>query len=250
MTTLSIIIPVFNEERTVKELLSRVWDVSLEGIRKEILIVESNSRDDSRLLVRRFAESRPKGSTDQCVLILEDSPKGKGHAVRRGLKAATGDIILIQDADLEYEVEDYSKLLAPILSKQTSFVLGSRHLDTGWKIRAFDKHPWKASLMNFGGIFFHGFFNLVYSQKLTDPTTMYKVFRRECIQGLKFTANRFDFDYELLGKLIRAGHHPMEVSIRYSSRGFEEGKKISILRDPWTWVAAILKYRFSPLEEF
>jgi glycosyltransferase involved in cell wall biosynthesis len=244
----SIIIAVYNEAPTVAELLHRVWMQPLAGIRKEIIVVESNSTDGSREIVAEFLASHGAESSTDIQVIYQAAPKGKGHAIRQGFTVATGDIFLIQDADLEYEVSDYPDLLAPIVSGSTPFVLGSRHLGPErWKIRRFAHHSLKAALMNFGGLLFHGFFNLLFSTRLTDPTSMYKVFRADCLDGLEFSCNRFDFDFELLGKLIRAGFMPLEIPVSYSSRGFEHGKKIRILRDPWTWVAAIVKCRFASL---
>ena len=147
-------------------------------------------------------------------------------------------------------VIDFSPLLAPIVEGKTAFVLGSRHMsDGGWQIRNFEGALGKAHFMNYGALLFHGFFNLLYNTKLTDPTTMYKVFRRDCLDHLTVSANRLDFDFELLGKLIRAGFRPIEIPVTYPSRGFKEGKKVSILRDPPLWVWIILKTRFSPLEK-
>lgn len=250
MTKLSIVIPIFNEAKTLKELLNKVAGQNVFNLPKELILVESNSTDGSRKIAQSFFENRNLYAASQVEvkLVLQEMPRGKGHAVREGLSAITGDIVLIQDSDLEYDVGDYPLVVAPILEGKTDFVLGSRHLSAGsWRIRKFESNPFKSLLLNFGGILFHGFFNILFGVRLTDPTTMYKVFRRHCIQGLSFECNRFDFDFELLGKLIRAGYVPLEVPITYKSRGFEEGKKVRIIRDPLTWIVAILKARFSNL---
>jgi glycosyltransferase involved in cell wall biosynthesis len=244
----SIIVAVYNESATVETLLERVRAQELPGIDKEIIVVESNSTDGSREIVAQFIARHKTGSCAQILAIYEDCPRGKGHAVRRAFDAATGDILLIQDADLEYSVADYPDLLAPIIAGQAMFVLGSRHMGAAhWKIRRFARCSLMASFMNVGGGLFHAFFNLTFSTRLTDPTSMYKVFRADCLNGLGFRCNRFDFDFELLGKLIRAGFTPLEIPVSYESRGFNQGKKIRVLKDPLTWVVAILRCRFERL---
>jgi glycosyltransferase involved in cell wall biosynthesis len=244
----SIIIPVYNEAATVATLLDRVWAQSLPEVSKEIIIVESNSTDGSREIVAEFHARHAAELSPRIQVIHEPRPMGKGHAIRQGFATATGDILLIQDADLEYDVADYPELLKPIIEGRTALVLGSRHMGPDrWQIRKFTQDGLKTAFMNFGGILFHAFFNTVFSTRLTDPTSMYKVFRSECLNGLNFTSDRFDFDFELLGKLIRAGYRPLEVPVNYKSRGFDEGKKIRIFRDPPTWVVAILRSRFAAL---
>jgi glycosyltransferase involved in cell wall biosynthesis len=245
---LSIIIAVYNEARTVATLLQRVWDQPLPGITKEIIVVESNSSDGSRELVQEFATHHADEPACQIRAIYQSQPRGKGHAIRQGFAAATGEILLIQDADLEYEVSDYPDLLKPIIDGRSAFVLGSRHLGSArWKIRKFARGELRAAYMNLGGVLFHGFFNLLFAVHLTDPTSMYKVFRTDCLEGLRFACNRFDFDFELLGKLIRSGFTPLEVPVSYQSRGFDEGKKIRMFLDPLTWVFAIVRSRIVPL---
>ena len=244
----SIIIAVYNEAATIATLLDRVWAQPLPEASKEIIIVESNSTDGSREIVAEFHARHAAGLSPTIQVIHEPRPMGKGHAIRQGFAAATGDILLIQDADLEYDVADYPELLKPIIEGRTALVLGSRHMGPDhWQIRKFTQDGLKTAFMNFGGLLFHTFFNAVFSTRLTDPTSMYKVFRSECLSGLNFTSDRFDFDFELLGKLIRAGYRPLEVPVNYKSRGFDEGKKIRIFRDPPTWVIAILRSRFATL---
>jgi len=243
----SIVIPVFNEVETIEELLRRVLEQPIPGLEKEVVIVESRSTDGTREKIQKFLMDYSHSGV-KVKLILQESPCGKGHAVREGLQSVTGDIILIQDGDLEYDVRDYPTLLDPILQGKAELVLGSRHLGVGhWKIRRFEENQVKSALLNLGGVFFHSFFNLLYQQRLTDPTTMYKVFRTDCLEGIVLQANRFDFDYELLGKLLRKGYQPYEVPVSYVSRSFKEGKKIRVFRDPWTWLIAIVRYRLSPI---
>jgi glycosyltransferase involved in cell wall biosynthesis len=242
----SIVIAIYNEASTAGALLERVWAQPLPGLTRELIIVESNSTDGSRQIVAAFVARHAGSDHGQVRVIYQDRPLGKGHAVREGFAAASGDILLVQDADLEYEVRDYPDLLRPIVEGHTAFVLGSRHLGpASWKIRQFANRGLLAGFMNAGGVLFRVLFNLLFSVRLTDPTTMYKVFRASCLEGLSFTCNGFDFDFELLGKLIRAGYIPLEIPVSYKSRGFDEGKKIRILRDPVTWLLAIVRCRFS-----
>jgi glycosyltransferase involved in cell wall biosynthesis len=242
----SIVIAVYNEASTVGPLLERVWTQPLPGLTRELVIIESNSTDGSRAIVAEFvARHTVAGSSSQVRTIYQDRPCGKGHAIRQGFAVASGDILLIQDADLEYEVSDYPDLLRPIVESRTAFVLGSRHLGpASWKIRQFANHGLLAGFMNAGGVLFRALFNLLFAVRLTDPTTMYKVFRASCLAGLSFTCNGFDFDFELLGKLIRAGYVPLEIPVSYKSRGFDEGKKIRMLRDPVVWLLTIVRCRF------
>jgi glycosyltransferase involved in cell wall biosynthesis len=248
MNKLTIILPIFNEASTARRLLELVYSQEIPLAIKEMIIVESNSTDGTREIVKRFIAEHPDTPEVTIRIILQEAPKGKGYAVRAGLDIATGDIVLIQDGDLEYSLSDYPSLIQPILEGKTKFVLGSRHLAAStWRIRKFENDIIKAAVMNLGGLFFHQFFNILYGQRLTDPTTMFKIFERSCIEHLHFEANRFDFDFELVAKLIRAGFPPLEVAVSYTSRGFEEGKKIRIFMDPLTWLRAIIRFRFSKL---
>ncbi len=240
---LSVIVPVYNERATFVPLMEALLAKEINGVDVEIILVESNSTDGTREQVLGYRDH------PRVTVILEERPQGKGHAVRNGLKAATGDIILIQDADLEYDIGDYDGLLEPILNYQQNFVIGSRHLSRGrvWKIRQFNDAGGLAALFNFGHMTFLGLFNLIYQQRLNDPFSMFKVFRRECLYGLSFECNRFDFDFEIAIKLLRKGYKPLELPVNYRSRSFKEGKKVSMFRDPLTWLRALVKYRTSPL---
>lgn len=236
----SIIVPVFNESATFKTMMDSLLAKQLPDMRKEIIVVESNSTDGSRELVQSYA-----GHPDVRV-VLQPRPRGKGHAVREGLAMATGDIVMIQDADLEYDLDDYDGLLAPLAAWQSMFILGSRH-QGGWKMRKFDDAPLTAAIFNFGHSFFRTAMNLALNTGMTDPFTMFKVFRRDALFGIDFVCNRFDFDIELVMKLVRKGYIPVELPVNYASRSFAEGKKVSFTRDGMTWLWTIAKMRLSPI---
>jgi SAM-dependent methyltransferase len=243
---LSVIVPAYNEAGTFRELTARVLAKQIPGLDIEVVIVESGSTDGTREMARALA-GHPR-----VRLVLEPRPQGKGHAVRAGLQEATGDFVLIQDADLEYDIEDYDALLEPLLQHREAFVLGSRHGGHPLKMRAFTRQPLLSLLLNVGHWFFAALVNVLFGQGLRDPFTMYKVFRRDCLYGLDFRCNRFDFDIELLVQLVRKGYRPLEIPVNYRSRSFREGKKVSVLRDPLTWLAALAALRLrriDPLRE-
>lgn len=239
--TLSVVVPIYNERATVSAALDAILAKTIPGWTLEIILIESNSTDGTRDIVLTYRD-RPR-----VKLLLEDRPRGKGHAVRAGFAHATGDVILIQDADLEYDLNDYDVLIAPIASGRQSFVLGSRHGQGGWAIRKFSDQPLQALILNCGHWGFTLLLNVALGIWLRDPFTMYKVFRRDCLEGLTFECNRFDFDWELLIKLVRKGHRPIEIPISYNSRSFKAGKKVTMFRDPITWLWALIKFRFKPL---
>jgi hypothetical protein len=238
----SIIVPVFNERATFPELMRTLLAKRLDhlGIDREIILVESNSTDGTRELVAGFA------GTPGLKVIWQDRPRGKGNAVRAGLRVASGEIVLIQDADLEYDLEDYEALLEPLLQERAAFVLGSRHSGTV-RMRKFTDQRLLGAVLDTAHVFFTGVINVLYGQNLKDPFTMFKVFRRDCLYGLQFECNRFDFDHELVIKLLLKGYRPLEIPVNYCSRSFKQGKKIRFFRDPPTWIAADLKYRLQPL---
>jgi len=236
----SIVVPVFNERATLQPMMDALLAKQLPGLRKEIIIVESNSTDGTRELVRAYAEY------PDVQILLQSSPNGKGNAVREGLKAATGDILMIQDADLEYDFDDYEGLLAPLLAWQTMFVLGSRH-QGGWKMRRFNDAPLTAAVFNLGHWFFKSLINMGLNTQMSDPFTMFKLFRRDGLFGVDLVSNRFDLDIELVIKLVRKGYVPLELPVNYFARSFAEGKKVSVRRDGLTWVWKILKFCLSPI---
>jgi glycosyltransferase involved in cell wall biosynthesis len=243
VTRVSVIVPVYNERATVQPALDAILAKELPGFDFEVIIVESNSKDGSRDIVLGY-RGHPR-----VTVILEDVPRGKGHAVRAAFTRATGDILIIQDADLEYDLADYERLLAPIVAGTCAFVLGSRHGAGGFSIRRFEDQKIRAFILNGAHWTFTLMINASLGIWLRDPFTMYKVFRRGCLDGLEFECNRFDFDWELLIKLVRRGYRPIEIPVSYRSRSFKEGKKVTMLRDPLTWMRALVKYRLVPLSE-
>jgi hypothetical protein len=240
--TCSIIVPAYNEKDTFPELMRTLLAKRLDhlGLAREIILVESNSTDGTRELVAGFE------STPGVKILWQDRPRGKGHAVRAGLGVATGDIVLIQDADLEYDLNDYDALLEPLLAGRAAFVLGARH-GGRLRMRRFEEQQVLGEVLNIAHLFLAGFINVLYGQNMKDPFTMFKVFRRECLYGLQLECNGFDFDHELVIKLVLKGYRPLEIPVNYRARSFRQGKKISFFRDPPGLIAADLKYRLRRL---
>lgn len=240
MPLLSVVLPVYNEDGTFSVLMDGLLNLNLTGIQKEIIVVESNSADRSREQVMQY-QDRP-----EVKIVLQEKARGKGNAVRAGFENAAGDVVIIQDADLEYDLNDYETLLEPVTSLKIPFVLGARH-GGRWKMRQFSQQEPLSAYLNFGHVLFTALLNGLYGQRLKDPFTMYKVFRRDCLYNLRFEFDRFDFDFELVIKLIRKGYRPVEIPVNYRSRSFAEGKKVNMIRDPFTWLRALIKYRFAKI---
>ena len=238
---LSVVMPAYNEGQTIAAGIERVLAKQIDGVEIELIVVESNSKDGTRDIVRSF-EGR-----DRVKIVLQDRPRGKGNAVRAGFGAISGDFVLIQDADDEYDIEDYDALLEPLFSGEAAFVLGARHGGSSWKMRQFTGQRILSHALNFGHWFFTTLINITYGLRLKDPFTMYKVFRADCLHGLTFECDRFDFDHELVIKFARKGYVPIEIAVNYRSRSFKEGKKVDVLRDPLTWLWAIVKFRFQKI---
>jgi Glycosyl transferase family 2 len=235
---LSVVLPVYEEAGTVRQVIEAVLEKPLR-IDKELVIVESGSRDGTREIVAEYA------GVPGVRVIYEPAPRGKGHAVRTGLAACTGSIVLIQDADLEYDIDDYDALLEPILQRRASFVLGSRTLGAGdWKVRRFAHGAFAGFLLNVAQVGFAKTFNLLYQQRTSDVNTMFKVFRRSCLDTVSLRSDGFELDIELVCKLVLAGHAPLEVPVNYVARDFSQGKKIRFWRDAWPGYAAFFKYRW------
>lgn len=226
---LSILIPVYNESSTILELLKKVEDVKLSGIEKEIIIVDDFSKDGTRDLLKKVKHK----------VMYHEKNMGKGSAIRTGLKNATGEIILIQDADLEYNPQSYPALLKPIIEERTNVVYGSRFL--GEKMKNLKKNSWMR-LHYHGNIILTFITNILYNAKLTDVETCYKVMRREVILPLKLNGTRFDLDPEITAKILKKGFKIIEVPIEFNARNFSEGKKIN-WKDGIKALYCLIKYR-------
>jgi glycosyltransferase involved in cell wall biosynthesis len=228
---LSIIIPVYNEEQTISEIVERVRAVVLPGVEKEIIIANDGSSDGTRA-----AMAGSPWSADPRITIHElQINVGKGAAVRLGLRYATGDIILVQDADLELDPQEYGRLIAPIVDGATDVVYGSRFLQptTPLSLRT-----------RMGNRLLTSLTNVLFGARLTDMETAYKVFRRHVLDGIRLRCVGFDFEPELTANLLRAGRRIVEVPISYHPRRADEGKKIK-WTDGFDAVYALMKVRFS-----
>ena len=239
--TLSVVIPVYNEKETVEELLGRIARVP---IPKEVVLVDDASTDGTgerlaRLVARFEAEgSAALGRQDVAApLVLrlhrQTPNQGKGAAVRAGFARTNGDIVIVQDADLEYDPSDYPALVAPILEGRADVVYGSRLLGGDLK-RGYPGNYWANRFLTFVSNRFTGL-------GLTDMETCYKVMRGEIARGLRLRSNRFGFDPEITAKIARGGHRVVEVPIAYRGRSYAEGKKIR-WRDGLVVLRAILRY--------
>jgi len=236
---LSVIVPLYNEENTagvlLKQLIDRKWTMPV-----EFVLVESNSKDGTRKIAQSFAD-RPN-----VTLVLEDQPRGKGNGVLLGIEHAKGNIIAIQDGDLEYDVEDYDKLLQPLIDRQTLFVLGSRHRKDNWHMRQFKGiGNMLADYLNIGQVILTWLLNTACGCSLTDPFTMYKIFDRDCMYGINFNGGNFGLDWELVIRFIRKGYRPVEIPIYYKARSFEEGKHIALFATPLEGLKALWRSRFA-----
>lgn len=224
---LSVIIPVYNEKRTVENLLSRVESVVVPGWDKEIVVVEDCSTDGTRDLLRKY--------TDKYTIIWHEKNQGKGAALRTGFAAATGDYVIVQDADLEYDPEEYPKLLDPIRKYQADVVYGSRFIGT-------DAHRVVYYWHYLGNRFLTTLSNMFTNLNLTDMETCYKVFKRSVIQQVSLEQARFGFDPEVTAKVARLKPIKIfEVGISYNGRTYAEGKKIT-WKDGFRVIYCILKY--------
>jgi glycosyltransferase involved in cell wall biosynthesis len=228
---LSVVIPVYNEQATIREVIDKVRGVDLGSIDKEIIVSDDGSTDGSAQIVAEYSRTCPE------LLVVHTSPVnlGKGAAVRLGMTYATGDIIIIQDADLELDPNEYKHIIAPIVAGQSDVVYGSRFLGKSKGI------PLR---MRFANRFLTMLTNALYGARLSDMETAYKAFRRELLDGLRLRCVRFDFEPEITAKFLLAGCHIHEVPVGYTPRLAAEGKKISMI-DGLEAIYTLLRCRFS-----
>jgi len=231
MKKLSIVIPVYNELATLEELVSRVLAVDV-GLARQIILVDDGSTDGTREVYPKLKE---RWSDEEIVVQLQDRNQGKGAALRAGFALANGDVILIQDADLEYDPRDYPQLLRPILEGRADVVYGSRFVGSEYhRVHLF----WHM----IGNRMLTLFSNMLTNLNLTDMETCYKVFRKEVIQSLKLRSNTFTIEPELTAKVARGKWRIYEVGISYAGRDYAEGKKIG-MKDGVKALIAILRFR-------
>ncbi len=240
---LSVVIPVYNERAYIEEILRRVQETDMH---KEVIVVDDGSTDGTRAWLLEI-EKRQQAREDEVEILdgearldlanlrilFQERNSGKGAALRRGFAEATGDILLVQDADLEYDPRDYGKLLEPILDGRADVVYGSRFLGGPQRVHYF----WHYVANKFLTLFSDMFTNL----KLTDIETCYKAFRREVLIGIRLRSDRFGFEPEITAKIAKGKWRVYEVPISYSGRTYEEGKKIT-WRDGVQALWYILRY--------
>ena len=223
---LSVVIPVYNEVNNINEIIKRV---QAQKLANEIIIVDDGSSDGTRDILKDLDGKK------KVRVILHERNQGKGAAVVTGLKAARGDILLIQDADLEYDPRDYPHILRPIEEGLADVVYGSRFLGGARRATMFWHMIANRMLTTMT--------NILYDTILTDMETGYKVFRRNVIEGMTIHSKRFDFEPEFTAKVLKRHHRIFEVPITFNPRDYSEGKKIK-LRDAFEAVWTLLKYRF------
>lgn len=224
---LSIVMPVYNERNTIKEILRRVKQVDLGDLEREIIIVDDNSQDGTRNILAMEEDSITR-------VIYHTENRGKGAAVRSGYKAATGDLVVVQDADLEYDPEDFPRLLEPILKGNAQVVYGSRF--TGPRKNMLFWHY-------VGNRFLALTTNVLFNTTLSDMETCYKLMTREVLDSLDLKSDHFDIEPEITAKILKQRIRIFEVPISYAGREMEEGKKIT-WRDGIPALWTLFKYRF------
>jgi glycosyltransferase involved in cell wall biosynthesis len=239
----SVVMPAYNERHTIEEVLLRVQAVELN---KEVIVIDDGSTDGTRELLRDFEKAQAAGhrdvqlpegnerlSLENIRFLFQPQNCGKGAALRVGFEAATGDVVIVQDADLEYDPHDYAKILAPIFDGRADVVYGSRFLGGPQRVHYF----WHYA----GNKFLTLLSDMLTNLKLTDMETCYKAFRKEVLDGIRLQSNRFGFEPECTAKIAKGSWRIYEVPISYAGRTYAEGKKIT-WRDGFSTLWCILRY--------
>lgn len=229
MKKLSIVIPVFNEEATLEALVRRVYAVNLGDIGKEVILVDDYSTDSSASIIQKL-----KKEHNDLIAIFKDCNSGKGATLREGFGHTTGDYVIVQDADLEYDPEDYNKLIAQIYDGETDVVYGSRFSGD---------YKDMTNLHYFGNKLLTLFTNLLFGVKLTDMETCYKLIPGDFIRKLQIKSDRFNFEPEITAKILKSGLTITEVPISYAGRTHLEGKKIT-WRDGLSALTTLIYFKF------
>ncbi|HCJ66630.1 MAG TPA: glycosyl transferase [Elusimicrobia bacterium] len=209
---LSIIVPVYNEEKTIKKVLEKLANLDA-GVGKEIIVIDDGSTDGTCEILRKFQIPNSKFQ-----IIFQEKNQGKGAAVRRGFQEADGDILIIQDADLEYNPEEYEKLIKPIIAGETKVVCGSRFLQENPNL--YRRYLWGNKFLSF-------LISFLYRVKITDAYTGYKVMSKEIYKNLNLKSNGFEFEAEITCEFLKKGYKILEIPISYNPRSIKEGKKIN-----------------------
>lgn len=235
ISTLSIIVPAYNEESTIEEILSRIQNTELENkVSKEIIVVDDASTDSTVSIIQSFISKTPEANVK---LILNKKNQGKGFAIRQGISHCTGEYLIVQDADLEYDPQEYNLLLKPVFKGMADVVFGSRFVGGRPHRMLFFWHT-------IGNKFLTLISNMFTNLNLSDMETCYKLISTEIIRGITLTENRFGFEPEVTAKIAKIkGIRIYEVGISYYGRTYKEGKKIS-WRDAIRAIYCIIKYSF------
>jgi glycosyltransferase involved in cell wall biosynthesis len=225
--TLTVLMPVFNEQSTVKEIVDRCLRVEL-PLAIDLVIVDDGSSDETAKVLAAIGDPKVR-------VLTHPHNEGKGAALRTGLAAATGDLVIVQDGDLEYNPEDWQALLSPVLKGDAFVIHGNRFAGSGRNM---------SGLYRFGNRFLSIVTSVLYAKRLSDMETCYKLFDRRVIEPITVVSDRFDFEPEITAKVLRQGYDIVEVPISYAGKEFHEGKKIT-WRDGFGALRALVRFRFS-----
>jgi glycosyltransferase involved in cell wall biosynthesis len=225
----SIIIPVYNEENTIKKIVQRVTKATIPGFAKEIIVINDGSTDETTNILKKLGHKN-------LIIQHHSKNKGKGAALRAGFKKATGDIVIVQDADLEYNPKDFGKIIKPFENKNVFVVYGSREIS--------GKNKHSSIMFHMGGRLVTNFTNLLFGTNLTDVPTGYKAFRKKLLKKIPLKCNRFEFCPEVTAHILKMGYKINEVPISYKARHRHEGKKIKA-KDGVEAIFTLLRVKFS-----